>query len=336
MTEPAPQLDPCPLCTTTARVRPWLRVPMDWRRPRAQQSYQLAWCDACAFGFLSPRPDPASIASFYEVDDYYTHGEWYGKRPPESLSDKLRSAIAWRLDPSKNIELEAGFILRHLQRERLDGLAVCDIGCGNGGMLLPLQKLGASVHGLEPDPAAAKVAREKGLDVHAGVAEALPHPFAPRQFDVITMRHVLEHVREPTLVLRNIASMLKPGGLFFADVPNNQSIGLERAGAGWNWLDVPRHLNFWTGTSLARAIEAAGMRQASIHHHSYTRQFGRAWIMVEQTISNRYSQRSLPNPRSDASEPGGAQAWKLLASTATSPIERKCDSMIGVGVGASA
>jgi SAM-dependent methyltransferase len=334
MTDAPPQLDPCPLCNQSTRVRPWLRVPMDWRRPKVPGAYDLAWCDACDFGFLTPRPDPATIASFYAVDDYYTHGEWYGKRPPESFSDKLRSAIAWRLDPSKRIELEANFILRHVGRERLDGLAVCDIGCGNGGMLLPLQKLGASVHGLEPDPAAAKVAREKGLDVHAGVAEELPHPFQPKQFDIVTMRHVLEHVREPMRVLRNVSAMLKPGGLFFADVPNNHAAGLVDAGAGWNWLDVPRHLNFWTGASLSRAIEAAGMKSPAVHHHSYARQVGRAWIIVESTINQRYKDAGLPNPRADQREPGGSQAWALLLRTMLAPNERKCDSMIGVGAGA--
>jgi hypothetical protein len=76
------------------------------------------------------------------------------------------------------------------------------------------------------------------------------------------------------------------------------------------------------------------MKSPAVHHHSYARQVGRAWIIVESTINQRYKDAGLPNPRADQREPGGSQAWTLLLRTMLAPNERKCDSMIGVGAGA--
>ena len=44
--------------------------------------------------------------------------------------------------------------------------------------------------------------------------------FAPEQFDVITVRHVLEHLRDPIDVLKRLARWLAPSGALYVSVPN--------------------------------------------------------------------------------------------------------------------
>src|SRR5579864_7842998 len=44
-------------------------------------------------------------------------------------------------------------------------------------------------------------------------------PFAPQSFDLITSISVIEHIREDTEAIRNIWSLLKPGGRLLLSVP---------------------------------------------------------------------------------------------------------------------
>jgi SAM-dependent methyltransferase len=62
---------------------------------------------------------------------------------------------------------------------------------------------------LRPDP---------NLGVVCATGEALP--FLDRSFDVVYCRSVMEHVRDPRTMFREISRVLRPGGLFLLLTPN--------------------------------------------------------------------------------------------------------------------
>ena len=64
------------------------------------------------------------------------------------------------------------------------------------------------VRGVEPDPRAVRVARERGLDVMEGTAEQLPAEVQDRRYDLIVFSHVLEHTLDPVLALANARELL--------------------------------------------------------------------------------------------------------------------------------
>src|SRR6266850_3384010 len=113
--------------------------------------------------------------------------------------------------------------------------------------------------GVEPDPTARRVAAERGLEVYAGTAEELPPEIRHRAFDIVVFSHVLEHCLEPIRALQIAASRLKPNGVTVVETPNNEAAGCREAGSAWPWLDVPRHLNFFTAQSLRLACQAVGL-----------------------------------------------------------------------------
>ena len=65
---------------------------------------------------------------------------------------------------------------------------------------------------------------------NASVVNALFEIYEPnQQFDTIVLGHVLEHVEDPSNLLRRAASWLAPGGVICAAVPNARSVHRQAA-----------------------------------------------------------------------------------------------------------
>jgi SAM-dependent methyltransferase len=167
---------------------------------------------------------------------------------------------------------------------------------------------------VEPDPGA-RSAAENGLFILAGSAELLPDQLPLASFDLVVMSHVLEHCLDPVTALTNVRRLLKPGGLALLSVPNNECIGESLSGMAWRWMDLPRHVNFFTGTSLARLCQACGLAVESTDYDGYFRQFDNEWLEEERRI------------RADLGIPGHPSPWTLLGKTFFAPDRLKYDSV---------
>jgi 2-polyprenyl-3-methyl-5-hydroxy-6-metoxy-1,4-benzoquinol methylase len=150
------------------------------------------------------------------------------------------------------------FVTKHCQKG-----SVLDIGCGTGEFLYEMQRRGWRTTGVEKDPGAVSFARKRyGLSVHD--VELAACGFADHSFDVVTMWHVLEHMRAPMAVLREIGRVLKHDGRLIVALPN---IGSKDAGyylAHWVALDTPRHVSHFTRSTLKKACHDVGLTICSL------------------------------------------------------------------------
>jgi SAM-dependent methyltransferase len=133
------------------------------------------------------------------------------------------------------------------------------------------------------------------------------------------MSHVLEHCIDPHTALRNVCSILKPGGCVVIEVPNNAAKGFARFGANWPWSDIPRHFNFFTERSLTALLRNYGLEISSVRYVGYFRQFAPDWIKTQNEIWAAIGTGSRPK--------FGFIAWLLLAQTAFTRSSRKYDSV---------
>lgn len=317
----------CPLCAADMSLR--FTVPCDYRKPEIARPFQVHWCAKCDFGQVWPRPSNAEIADFYDVQNYYTHRSEGASRtdPQLPVMDRLRFHLAWRLD--RGVDFRPAEI-----RFWISGTApaVCEVGCGNGANLKRFLAEGYSVCGVEPDPAARSAAQSALYTVHEGTAEQLPIDVSERRFDVVLMSHVLEHCVDVNTALRNAISILKPGGILVIETPNCACAGFTDLPEEWPWTDIPRHLNFFTPTSLRGALEKHGIRIVDTRFRGYCRQFSTAWLSIQRDIRSAFSSH-LP-PQQSVSDISG-RAWRLLLRTGLSSADRKYDSVRLIGTPAS-
>ncbi len=316
-----PPSQTAPICPLTGeRMKFWQHVPCDWRRPNVGSEYNLFWSDKGRFGQLFPRPSPSEVASFYETE-YYTHSDRSEESRPRHMGffARLREHLAWRLDFGTDITPES---LAKLVPGNAHP-AVLEIGCGDGGLLAKLRTAGWNCTGIEPDPVARKVAAERGLEVYEGTAEDPPAAIRAGQFDLVVMQHVLEHCLDPLLALRIATSYLKPGGVMVIETPNNAAKGCYASGATWPWLDVPRHLNFFTAHSLDQMCQQTGTTRIATEYTGYIRQFQNPWIENEQYICKIFNERG----KKQYYPPSSLSHWNLLLTTGFARARFKYDSV---------
>lgn len=120
-------------------------------------------------------------------------------------------------DPEKNQGAHKSF---HYLRKMIKNTGAClDIGCGNGALLYLLQQSGWDVRGLELDTQQVAKIRET-LAIRAEAKNFLDFDDESAAYDLIIMRHVLEHIPNSLQVVKKIASLLKNGGYALLEFPN--------------------------------------------------------------------------------------------------------------------
>jgi len=143
------------------------------------------------------------------------------------------------------------------------GGAILDLGCSSGGFLDSIKGPAWKLCGIEMSEEVAQKARAK-CDADVFVGDILDAPFAPESFDAITCFHVFEHLYQPQEVLAKVSKWLKPGGIFYAIMPNIDSAGARIFKSYWYALELPRHLFHFSPKSLSSVGKSVGLDTESI------------------------------------------------------------------------
>lgn len=267
----------CPACEETDhRI---LYAGMQDRLFGTPGEWTLKKCLSCGTAFLDPRPTPEDVGKAYA--DYYTHSAPSSPKGNSSIHRFYRDLKSgylgrrwgyrsglksWQMTLSPLLYLHPGrrAQLDHtvMYSKAMPGGRLMDVGCGSGELIERLKNLGWQVEGVDFDATAVRTARRRDLKVHLGTLEDQSYPEA--SFDAVTMSHVIEHVHDPSALLRECHRILKPGGCLVMVTPNISSMGHKRFGTHWRGLEPPRHLHIFTPLSLRHLAEEAGFEHSSV------------------------------------------------------------------------
>jgi len=196
----------------------------------------MAECSSCGVGFLHPQPSEAELARHYD-EAYYGKGRKKFLSPVEA---GIR-ALTWTK-------------WRSIRDLLAPGERMLDIGCGRGTLIRMAREAGVEAYGLE------RSSPEEHPLPYVFYKDLEDCRFPDGHFRLVTLWHVLEHLRDPLSSLKEIHRILAPQGWFSVAVPNFGGAQAEAAGQHWFHLDLPRHLWHFRRRSLESLLAKAGFR----------------------------------------------------------------------------
>jgi SAM-dependent methyltransferase len=131
---------------------------------------------------------------------------------------------------------------------------VLDVGCGEGYGTAILARSGLAVTGVDVErsviEAAVRSYAESGAEFRQMTSEEIP--FDAGNFDCVTAFHVIEHVEDPILFVRELARVLKPEGRAIVTTPNRE-LRLAPGERPWNQY----HLTEFDATTMEEVMANA-------------------------------------------------------------------------------
>lgn len=181
--------------------------------------------------------------------------------------------------------LRVDYIEKHTGGVR--GKKVLDIGCGGGILSDALAQAGAEVMGIDMGEAPLNVAKLHQLDSGQSVdykqitAEQLATTHAG-QFDIVTSLEMLEHVPDPSSVIKACRTLVKPDGhVFFSTINRNpKSFMFAIVGAEYLLKMLPKgtheYAKFIRPSELDRWARQSGLElkdMTGMHYNPLTKNY---------------------------------------------------------------
>ena len=225
---------------------------------------------------------------------------------PQELAKFSELAHRW-WDPES--EFRPLHQINPLRLEWINGLAplhgkqVLDVGCGGGILADSMARKGAQVLGIDLAIKPLKVARlhaiEAGtpsIEYREVAAEALAAEM-PGQFDTVTCMEMLEHVPDPSSIVRACSTLVKPGGwVFFSTINRNpKSFLFAIVGAEYMLKLLPKgtheYARFIRPSELAQWCRDAGLALHSTRGMEYNPLTRRYWLSADVSVNYLFACR---------------------------------------------
>jgi len=234
----------CPVCSGTSISKVFSC--QDYTVSR--KFFNILECANCTVRFTQNVPDLSEIGNYYASEDYISHTD-----TNKGLKNKLYHAVRkFTLNQKKNLLLTT---------TKLSKGKILDVGCGTGSFLEIMKSAGWETVGLEPNADARKQTSLKNIECYEpDYLFNLPD----KQFDVISLWHVLEHIHDLHNNIVQFKRLLKDNGLLVIAVPNYTSSDATHYDAFWAAYDVPRHLYHFSTHSMKILLEMHQLTIASI------------------------------------------------------------------------
>ena len=144
---------------------------------------------------------------------------------------------------------------------KLKGHTLLDVGCGNGNMLSFLSKK-FKKHGIEIDDLAINHASKYAKIFKMNLDNKI---LIKNKFDVIILYHVIEHIKEPVLLLKELKNKLNKNGHIIIGTPDFDC-GMARLYKNkFRMLHDETHISLFSFESLCRLFQKLNLTIIDVH-----------------------------------------------------------------------
>lgn len=196
-----------------------------------EESFELVYDED--LDMLVTHPKPKNLDKYYRSEQYISHTD-----QTATVADRLYQRI-------KKINLRNKLAL--VKKNPRSRQSLLDVGAGTGDFLRYAKNRDWNVYGVEPNPQANHLAREKGLTLEHNLRD-----FSNHKFNTITLWHVLEHLPDLQEDIEQLCNMLEDNGTLIIAVPNFKSYDAKHYGKFWAAYDTPRHLWHFSKTAMQK------------------------------------------------------------------------------------
>ena len=208
-----------------------------------------------------------------------------------------------------------------------------DVGSGYGvlGLLLAQRRPDLQVTGVDREPtavadAAQTAARMGLLNVRFQVGDATALPFGDRAFDAVLCQTLLSHVPDASVVVREMARVLRPGGRFLAVEYYQTSSLLCHLDAATSLSDPARLTEWWRLLQLyteGKKARGHGDERIGVQAPGL---IAAAGLRVESVRLNDRVSYAIP-PYATPSEQADVDWWRGLV-TGVAPLQAEITDSI--------
>lgn len=193
------------------------------------------------YDVLVTQPIPKNLDTYYESEDYISHTD--SKR---TLFDKVYQFV-------KNITLKQKLNL--INSFNFEEKTLLDVGAGTGDFLNFCKQNHWEVLGTEPNKKARAIAKKKNILLFENLTA-----LESKQFNLITLWHVLEHVKDLEEYIKTLRSLLTEKGRLIIAVPNFKCYDAKYYKEFWAAFDVPRHLWHFSQNGIEQIFKEFGFQ----------------------------------------------------------------------------
>ena len=240
---------PCPFCGATST-----------KPIRIQYEFALERCSTCRCVFLNGLYEPDIQQS---IDNEFTRWSrvrqgYFCKHPEAGIIGDFETDVHYGV-LYREVRLILS-VLKEIAWNEPRGKTFLDVGCFKGYSVLAASRIGLDATGIEFDPKRIKFAQSVlGVEITQTLFENLLAE--GRRYDLVTARHILEHVYDPESFLRKAQALLSAGGKLVILLPNFYGEPMRRMYAeGVIPGDLTiHHVNYFGVSHVIELVKRAGL-----------------------------------------------------------------------------
>lgn len=232
---------PCLICLAEQNLPLLTNTKDPFLKNLNKASIQFVVCERCGFVFQNPALEEKEIEKLYATDNY--------DQPNRNISEKYKTKKEeYALQTFEWIKKQL------VLQNKFHKSKILDIGSNTGALLSFFKKREWDCVGIEPSANMSRIANKR-----YGIPDIITQLFQKDMFkndsfDLVTLVHTLEHLKNPSEILAAISKTLTQNGILYVEVPN---IFKPKSSFYTSYFAAP-HLYVFSHNSLQRLLSKNG------------------------------------------------------------------------------